>query len=200
MLGSLIIVAFFVIGVLLAMYGLMPESLIESYLSFYALCALMLFVGFSIGHDKKTLNSFRSLNPRLLLLPLMTIIGTLAGTFLISFVLPHRSPSDCMAVGSGFAYYSLSSIIITDTKGAELGVIALMSNIIRELSALLLAPFFVKYFGRLAPISVGGATSMDTTLPIITKYSGKDFVVTAIFHGLVVDFSVIFLVTLFCSF
>lgn len=200
MLGSLIIVAFFAIGVLLAMYGLMPESIIDSHLSFYALCALMLFVGFSIGHDKKTLDSFRSLNPRLLLLPLMTIVGTLVGTFLISFVLPHRSPSDCMAVGSGFAYYSLSSIIITDTKGAELGIIALMSNIIRELSALLLAPFFVKYFGRLAPISVGGATSMDTTLPIITKYSGKDFVVTAIFHGLVVDFSVIFLVTLFCSF
>ena len=75
-----------------------------------------------------------------------------------------------------------------------------MSNIIRELSALLLAPLFVKYFGKLAPISVGGATSMDTTLPIITKYSGNEFIVTSIFHGMVVDFSVIFLVTLFCSF
>lgn len=200
MIGSLIIVGFFILGAVLAYLGFIPEFLIGSHLSFYALCALMFCVGFSIGNDTKTLRSFRNLNPRLLLLPLMTIAGTLLGTFLISFVLPHRSPSDCMAVGSGFAYYSLSSIIISDTKGAELGVIALMSNIIRELSALMLAPFFVKYFGRLAPISVGGATSMDTTLPIITKYSGKEFIVTSIFHGLVVDFSVIFLVTLFCSF
>ncbi|EGJ70993.1 protein of unknown function DUF340 membrane [Bacteroides coprosuis DSM 18011] len=200
MLGSLIIVGFFVLGVILAYFGFIPEFLAGSHFSFYALCALMFCVGFSIGNDTKTLRSFRNLNPRLLLLPIMTIVGTLVGTFLISFVLPHRSPSDCMAVGSGFAYYSLSSIIISDTKGAELGVIALMSNIIRELSALLLAPLFVKYFGKLAPISVGGATSMDTTLPIITKYSGNEFIVTSIFHGMVVDFSVIFLVTLFCSF
>ena len=200
MLGSLTIVGFFVLGVILAYFGFIPEFLAGSHFSFYALCALMFCVGFSIGNDTKTLRSFRNLNPRLLLLPIMTIVGTLVGTFLISFVLPHRSPSDCMAVGSGFAYYSLSSIIISDTKGAELGVIALMSNIIRELSALLLAPLFVKYFGKLAPISVGGATSMDTTLPIITKYSGNEFIVTSIFHGMVVDFSVIFLVTLFCSF
>ena len=52
---------------------------------------------------------------------------------------------------------------------------------------------------NLAPISAGGATTMDTTLPIITRYSGQSFVVVSIFHGFVVDFSVPFLVTLFCS-
>ena len=66
----------------------------------------------------------------------------------------------------------------------------MLSNIMREITALLGAPLLVKYFGKLAPISVGGATTMDTTLPIITRCSGKEFVIISIFHGFVVDFSV----------
>ncbi|HIX53794.1 MAG TPA: lysine exporter LysO family protein [Candidatus Sphingobacterium stercoripullorum] len=69
----------------------------------------------------------------------------------------------------------------------------------RELIALLAAPFLVRYFGKLAPISAAGATSMDTCLPIITKVSGNDFVLIAILHGIIVDLSVPFLVTAFCS-
>ena len=113
-----------------------------------------------------------------------------------------------LAVGSGFAYYSLSSILITQLKepflgvqlATELGTIALMANIMREIMALLGAPLFVKYFGRLSPICAGGATTMDTTLPIITRYSGKDLVFISIFHGIIVDFTVPFFVSFFCSF
>ncbi|WP_290396855.1 LysO family transporter, partial [uncultured Duncaniella sp.] len=54
-------------------------------------------------------------------------------------------------------------------------------------------------FGPLAPISSGGATSMDTTLPIITAVSGNKFAVLSVYHGFVVDLSVPLLVSLFCS-
>lgn len=114
-------------------------------------------------------------------------------------ILGHRQLSDCLAVGSGFGYYSLSSIFITQYRGAELGTIALLANIFREILTLLGAPLLAKYFGKLAPISVGGATTMDTTLPIITRYSGESFIIVSIFHGFCVDFSVPFLVTFFCS-
>lgn len=197
--GSLIIISFFIVGTICGIYHLIPSDFADSKLSYYALCALMFSVGISVGNDPKTLKSFRSLNPRLLLLPIMTILGTLAGCACISFFLEQRSPADCMAVGAGFGYYSLSSIFITEYKGAGLGTIALLSNIMREIIALLCAPLLVRYFGKLAPISVGGATTMDTTLPIITRCSGQEFVIVSIFHGFVVDFSVPFLVTLFCS-
>ncbi|NDV82178.1 lysine exporter LysO family protein [Bacteroides sp. 51] len=197
--GSLIIISFFVLGTLCGVFHLIPYDFSDSNLSYYALCALMFCVGLSVGNDPNTLKSFRALNPRLIFLPVMTILGTLAGTAVISLFMEHRTAADCMAVGSGFGYYSLSSIFITEYKGAELGTIALLSNIMREIIALLCAPLLVRYFGKLAPISVGGATTMDTTLPIITRYSGKEFVVVSIFHGFVVDFSVPFLVTLFCS-
>ena len=90
-------------------------------------------------------------------------------------------------------------IFITQYKGPELGTIALLSNIMREIITLLCTPLLVRWFGNLAPISAGGATTMDTTLPIITRCSGQQFVVVSIFHGFVTDFSVPFLVTFFCS-
>lgn len=193
------IIAFFLAGILSGLYGLIPIDLSGSRLSFYVLCGLMFCVGIDIGKDPDAVSSFRSLNPRIAFLPLLTAAGTLAGVTVVSLFLSHRSLTDCLAVGSGFGYYSLSSIFITEYKGAELGTIALVSNILRELFALLLPPVLVKYFGKLAPISVGGATTMDTTLPVITRYSGQEYVVVSIYHGFVMDFSVPFLVTLFCS-
>lgn len=197
--GSLVIVGFFVLGLLLALSGWIRVSEQVSDFCFYALAALMACVGASIGSDPQTLKNFRALNPRLVLLPLCTILGTLVATALVSLLLSHRSLTDCLAVGSGFAYYSLSSIFITEYRGAELGTIALLSNISRELITLLAAPLLVRWFGRLAPIAAGGATTMDTTLPVIARTSGNDLAVVSLFHGFVVDFSVPFLVTLWCS-
>lgn len=198
--GSLIIVGFFLLGTLCGIFHLLPSDLSQSNISFYALCALMFSVGISIGNDPQTLRNFRSLNPRLVLLPVATILGTLSAAALVNLILPHRSASECMAIGSGMGYYSLSSIFITQYKGPELGTLALLSNILREIMTLLCAPLLVRWFGNLAPISAGGATTMDTTLPIITRTAGQQFVIVSIFHGFITDFSVPFLVTFFCSF
>ena len=196
--GSLIIVGFFALGVACGLADVLPD-LSQTDISFYALCALMFCVGISVGSDPQTLNSFRALSPRLVMLPVATILGTLAGTAIISLLLQGRTLADCLAVGSGFGYYSLSSIFITEYKGAELGTVALLANICREIITLLAAPLLARWFGPLAPISAGGATTMDTTLPIIARTSGQGFVVVSIFHGFLVDFSVPFLVTLWCS-
>lgn len=197
--GSLVIVGFFVAGIVVGVLHLMPQYDWLSNVSYITLCALIFLVGFMIGNDVEIIQKFRSLNRLYMLLPLMTIIGTLAGCAITTTLLPHRSLADCLAVGSGMGYYSLSSVLITQSKGAELGTIALLANIVREVITLLGAPLMVKWFGKLAPISVGGATTMDTTLPILTNACGKDFVIVSIFHGFIVDFSVPFLVTFFCE-
>ena len=197
--GSLVIVGFFVAGIVVGVLHLMPQFDWLSNVSYITLSALIFLVGFMIGNDVEIFQKFRSLNRLYMLLPLMTIVGTLAGCAITTTLLPHRSLSDCLAVGSGMGYYSLSSVLITQSKGAELGTIALLANIVREVITLLGAPLMVKWFGKLAPISVGGATTMDTTLPILTNACGKDFVIVSIFHGFIVDFSVPFLVTFFCE-
>ena len=159
----------------------------------------MFSVGLSVGHDKESVKKFRSLSPRLLLLPVMTVVGTFLGVIAVSVLIKGRSLSELLAVSSGFGYYSLSSVLITQYKGVELGTIALLANIIREVFTLLLAPWMVRHFGKLAPISAGGATTMDTTMPVIIRNSGKEYSVLSIYHGFVTDLSVPFLVTFFCS-
>ena len=178
---------------------MVPESIIDGDLTFYALCALLLCVGIGIGSDRNIVTKFKSLDVRMALLPLGTALGTFAGSLVASFILSGRSPLDCLAVGSGFGYYSLSSIFITEYKGAELGTIALLANIIREMVTLLLSPVLAKVFGPLAPISSGGVTSMDTTLPIIMASSGEQYSAVSIFHGFILDFSIPFLVTFWCT-
>lgn len=197
--GSLIIVGFFILGIAAGLSGMVPESIIDGDLTFYALCALLLCVGIGIGSDRNIVTKFKSLDVRMALLPLGTALGTFAGSLVISFILSGRSPLDCLAVGSGFGYYSLSSIFITEYKGAELGTIALLANIIREMVTLLLSPVLAKVFGPLAPISSGGVTSMDTTLPIIMASSGEQYSAVSIFHGFILDFSIPFLVTFWCT-
>lgn len=205
--GSLIVVAFFVLGVLAGRSGSIPEWMLSSGTSFVALCALLLCVGISIGLNPDMKSEIKSLNPRLALLPVATILGSWMGAAAaylllnndVCSLLHHRQLTDCLAVDSGFAYYSLSSIFITEYRGAELGTIALLANIIREMITLLLTPLLAKWFGPLAPISSGGATTMDTTLPIITQTVGQRYVVLSIYHGFVTDFTVPFVVTMWCT-
>lgn len=196
--GSLIVVGFFVLGVCLGRLDLAPALLMDSRVTFAALCCLLFCVGMSIGSNDNIVSEFRSLNPRLAMLPVATILGSFAGSLVAWLFLQYRGVTDCMAVGSGFAYYSISSIFITQYRGAELGTVALLANIYREILTLLIAPLLAKVFGPLAPISSGGATTMDTTLPIISQTCGQQYVVVSLFHGFVVDFSVPFLVTMWC--
>lgn len=195
--GSLIVVGFFVIGLLGGIEKMVPAWLLNGEVSFVALCGLLLFVGLGIGLNPEMKKEVRSLSPRMALLPVVTIIGSWLGALLIWTVL-HRTLSDCMAINSGFAYYSLSSIFITEYRGAELGTIALLANIIREMLTLLGAPLMARWFGPLAPISAGGATTMDTTLPILSQTVGQRYVALSIYHGFVVDFTVPFLVSWWC--
>ncbi|MEG6503240.1 MULTISPECIES: lysine exporter LysO family protein [unclassified Desulfovibrio] len=196
--GSLMILFFFGAGVLLARLGVVPDYFIEHDMTLYVLWALMLLVGVSMGADRRLGEMLRTLRPCVLLLPLATTVGTFAGTALASLFLVY-SAAECMAVGAGFAYYSLSSIFITQYKGPELGTIALISNIARELMTLLFTPLLVRFLGPTAAISCGGASTLDTTLPVITRYAGKQWIFISIVHALVLDFSVPFWVTFFCG-
>ncbi len=203
--NNLIVLAIFGIGCL-AGAGFQPEADMHNW-SLCILYVLMLQVGIGIGSNRSLQQELKKLSPKMLLVPAATITGTLAFSAAASLLLSQWSVFDCMAVGSGFAYYSLSSILITQFKepsiglqlATELGTIALLSNIIREMMSLVGAPLIRKYFGRLAPISAAGVNSMDVLLPSITRCSGKEVMPIAIFHGILIDLSVPFFVNLFCN-
>ncbi|MBN1620411.1 lysine exporter LysO family protein [candidate division WOR-3 bacterium] len=193
---SLVISLFFALGILAGILDLLPGFFMDNDFSTYALYFLMFLVGVEIGADKNALNAIKKFNLKILAIPLSVVIGTLAGAAAVSPLLSGISLRESLAVGAGFGYYSLSSVFISKISGETLGVIALISNISREIITLLFAPLLVKYFGKLAPIASGGATAMDTTLPVITRFSGKDYAVIAVFSGLLLTLLVPFLVTI----
>ena len=196
--GSLIVIVFFCVGCIMGVFNKFQFD--THTVSMYILYALMLQVGISIGSNKNLKAIISHLHPKMLLIPLGTITGTLLFSALASILLS-------MAVGSGFAYYSLSSILITQFKeptigiqlATELGTIALLTNIFREMMALLGTPLIKKYFGKLAPISAAGVNSMDVLLPSISRYSGKEMIPIAILHGILIDISVPVFVSFFCN-
>ena len=73
--GSLIIVGFFILGIVVGHADLAPALLRDSNVSFVAPCGLLFCVGLGIGMNPDTKRDLRSINPRYALLPLVTILG-----------------------------------------------------------------------------------------------------------------------------
>lgn len=208
--GSLTVVAVFAIGCLAGWFGIVD---LENYgetgknLTMYILYVLMFLVGISLGCNPDLKKILRSISPKILLLPLATITGTLLFSAAVSIFLVKWDVADCLAVGSGFGYYSLSSVLISQYKeasigvqmAAELGTIALLTNVFREIITLVGTPLMVRWFGPFAPIASAGVTSIDVSLPVIMKYAGDRVLPAAIVNGVVTDFSVPLFVSLFCS-
>lgn len=204
--NSLLVVGAFVAGCLV---GCITGGLHDVHeWTLYLLYALMFQIGISVGCSDNLGEILRTFRPKMLLIPLATIGGTLLFSAFAALLLAKWRVAECLAVGSGMGYYSLSSIIITQLKtaslgtqlAAELGTIALLSNVFRELSALLLAPWIRRHFGILAPISAAGVASVDVVLPTIVRVSGKKMVSISLFHGMLIDMSVPVLVPFFCAF
>ncbi|MFR3218131.1 LysO family transporter [Dysgonomonas mossii] len=203
--SSLIILAFFVLGCLSGLYFTADFDIHEA--SVGVLYILMLLLGINLGCNQDIKGFAKMINFKMLLVPIATVTGTFLFSAIAGFILSQWSVFDCMAVGSGFAYYSISSVLITQLKtpsigmqlATELGTIALLANIFREMTALIGAPFIRKYFGRLAPISAAGIGSSDILLASISKYSGQEAIPLAILHGILINISVPFFVSLFCN-
>jgi uncharacterized membrane protein YbjE (DUF340 family) len=155
----------------------------------------MFLAGISIGSDRNSWAVLATHNYKIIWVPVTIIVGTMVGSALVALILPSLTLRESLAVGSGFGYYSLSSVFITQLHSHSLGVVALLSNIFREVATLLTTPILVRYFGKLAGIASGGATAMDTTLPVISRYSGKEYAIIALFSGIVLTILVPFLVT-----
>ncbi|MBQ9397208.1 MAG: lysine exporter LysO family protein [Bacteroidales bacterium] len=201
---SLIIVGCFVAGVLIALTGWLPESLPMSEITKWGLYLLLVCVGFGLGMEEGFFASLKTLPLRSLLLPVVTIVGSLLGGLLAWSLLSlfHASAPelpDTLAVTSGFGYYSLSSVLLDEARGPMIATIALAANLLRELFTLLTAPLLRKWFGPYAVISSGGATSMDTTLPVAVRYGGSRYAPVSVYHGFVLTVAVPFIVSFFIS-
>lgn len=180
-----ILVATSVIGGIVGGYYILPPS-VFSYLqpiTTYALALLLLAIGIDLGMKKETLKETPFSFP-VLTIPFLIAVGSIGGAVIAGrfFGMPLN---EAAAVGAGFGWYSLSGILLTELYSVDLGLLAFLSNLIRELIAMFICPFVVKYMGKVASIAPGGATTMDVTLPIIKESAGEEVIILAFISGAV---------------
>lgn len=184
---TIIIVLSVIIGIVLGLTVLKNSYLpIIEVITTYALAALLFGVGVDIGLNKEAFYELKVLGFKIILIPVLIVIGTLLGTYLASFVL-NMVAKEAMAVGAGFGWYSLSAVLITKIHSVELGSVAFLTNVFRELLTIISLPFVVKYIGKIPSIGPGGATTMDVTLPLIKKVSGEEIAIPAFISGVVLS-------------
>ena len=193
----LLLMASMIAGVLSAYTGILPASWADSFseLPFYCLCVMLAVVGYGMGKDKESLRMLLKSNLYIMLIPLGTVIGTLFGGFIAGLAL-QITIRETMAVAGGFGWYTYSAVYLTEAHSADLGAIAFLSNVFREVIAIFTIPLIVRIAGAYPAVSVGGATTMDVTLPIITKYAGSQAGIAAFIHGVVISAIVPLLVPL----
>ena len=150
------------------LFGWYDPSLVS-----YLLYGMLFFVGMSLVQKNISFKGILS-DKAVLLLPLITVVGSYLGALLTPLVTPYTI-KEGLGMVSGFGWYSLSGILISDLGYPVLGSVSFLVNLLRESFAFFLIPLL----GRLGrryyypAVCTAGATSMDVTLVLLTSHFGS---------------------------
>lgn len=205
---NLLLLMSLLLGITIGAFDLAPMWLHATSLPMIILSLLVIQVGIGVGSMDHLGKMIRSIHWQMFLLPACTIMGTLLFTSLAFLFFSNHKLGDIMAIGSGFGYYSLSSVLIAEMKtitvgpaqATQLATIALLANVVRELLALFGCKYFTKKGSCFAAISIAGINSMDVCLPSILRAANdKTLVPVAVFHGIILEISIPMLIAFFCQ-
>jgi len=171
-----VVVAGFIAGVLLPELDFDPGIITE-----WTLNALLFLIGMQFRQSNIPLaNMLKS--PTVIALPLATALGSLLGGILLAPIF-SLSLARSLALASGFGWYSLSGVLISNLGDPLLGSSAFLANMIRESLGLILIPLLGQTRVPVMAISVAGATSMDVSLPLIEQTLGPEAVPLSFISG-----------------
>ena len=159
----------------------------------------ILSVGIDIGFNKGIFKKIKEYNIKILLVPLSVIVASISSGVLVGFVF-DMPVALSGAISSGFGWYTLSSVLVRDIAGAQMGAVAFLANVFRELLAFMIIPIVAKYLNKYSAVAAGGATSMDTTLPMISKSTDKETAIISVISGVILSSAVPIFVPFFLSF
>ncbi|WP_420002314.1 lysine exporter LysO family protein [Acinetobacter sp. LF10] len=160
---------------------------------------LLIFI-FLIGVELAFTQFDRSwLSWRVLLVPAAAFVGSCLAAIINYLILSHDyTLNEMMALAQGYGWYSMSGILFTELHSARLGGIALLTDLFREIFAILLMYCLGWRFPRSA-ISSAGATSMDVTLAMVKQSCGTHYVPHAMMSGLILSLLAPLLISLFLN-
>ena len=159
------------------------------------LCLLMFLVGISVGLHRGLAAKLRQYHIRIFIIPAGVVAGSLAGGMICGLITTF-SMGESTAVACGLGWYSLTGVTLGNLAGAQVGSIAFLSNLMREIFSFFSIPFLSKKLNYYSCIASAGATSEDTTLPMMIKYTDEETVVLSVINGVICSALVPVLVSL----
>lgn len=178
-----LILAALIVGILLGLM-IFPQAA-QRYLTSLTNTALyftLFSVGVDLGLNREVWRQILRLGWHVLLAPLGVAVGSiLAGMMVGRFF--GWNWTEGGAVGAGFGWYSLSGVLITQLHGVALGTIAFLANVFREVLSILIVPALARRVGVLSLVAPGGATTMDTTLPLIASAGPPGAAIVGLVNG-----------------
>lgn len=171
-----------------AILGLMDQKLPINYdrWIYWLMLFLIYSIGIDVGRSKEELSLIKSVGWLGLIVPLGALAGSIIGSLIFGLV-AGLSPVVVMAIGAGSGFYSVTAPLVTQVAGAEYGALALIANFLRETFTITLLPIVTIRFRHLALISIGGATTMDTTLPVIARSLGSKSAMIGLVQGIILS-------------
>ena len=160
---------------------------------------LMFLVGISIGMHHGLIKKIREYHVRILIIPAGIVVGSIAGG-MVCAVLSGIPMNVSTAIASGLGWYSLAGVTIENLAGAQMGSIAFLSNLMREIFSFFMIPWIAKHLNYYSCIAPAGATSEDTTLPMMFKYTNEETVVLSVINGVICSALVPVLISLCFNF
>ncbi|WP_318363512.1 lysine exporter LysO family protein [Enterobacter sp.] len=162
----------------------------------YTLIFLLFLIGIQLRNNGMTLKQI-VLNRRGMIVAVVVLLSSLAGGIINALILDLPLKTG-LAMASGFGWYSLSGILLTESFGPVIGSAAFFNDLGRELIAIMLIPALVRR-SRSTALGLCGATSMDFTLPVLQRSGGLEMVPAAIVHGFVLSLLVPLLMAFFSA-
>lgn len=150
-----------------------------------ALDVIIFIAGIEIGSNRGILKRICNLHSALLALaiPLAVACGSICGALLLGHI-AGLSAYDSLLVGGGLGWYSFSSVVISAMYSTEIGTVAFLANMMREISGFFLIPLLVRVHKFLA-LAPSGAATMDSGLPVVIKYTNLHVGMYSFINGLV---------------
>lgn len=155
---------------------------------------LLLLVGIQLRSNHISVKQIL-LNKIGIITTIIVIVSAIFGGWIMAIIFDLPSQVG-MAMASGFGWYSLSGILMTEAHGPIIGSITFLNDILRELISIILIPSLIQRF-RLTTLGLCGATSMDFTLPMLQKGAGISIVPSAIVQGFLLTIIMPILITFF---
>ena len=157
----------------------------------FGLYLLLFMVGMDMGKQGTLLADIKTAGFQVLLVPVAVCAGSLAFAALAGLFLP-LGVKDSMAA-AGFGWYSLAPTLLAPYS-LSVSAVAFLSNVMREIFAVITIPIVAKYVGYVECASLPGAAAMDTVLPVVVGATHERITIYSFTSGVVLSLAVPLLV------